>query len=192
VEFHVDPADNYCDVYVIRDLDNHSLGGDPVSIDDIEDWSLGEADEVDARLSNELARHTGNEAALGGVGEEGEDDAYGWAANSSFSLWMDRVSRGIFSGVDFSICEGLRKELASLGLIKSDAEVESFEDLGGGDAFGDEEVLSEVPAGARTFLRRTLDATDRMIKHPLTAVDTLADTLVRGVSNLVSPKKRSG
>jgi hypothetical protein len=195
VEFHVDPADNYCDVYVIRDLDNHSLGGDPISIDDIDDWSLGEADEVDARLVNELAHHVRDGESAGEDGFDNEDefededeDDDGRVANSSFSLWLDRVGKGIFSKMDFQVCEGLRKELAGMGLIESDVGALSLEDMEGGGEQGEEDVLSEVPAGARPFLRRTLDTVDGIVTKPLSAVDALADSLVKGVSGLAGRK----
>jgi hypothetical protein len=165
VEFHVDPNDNYCDVYVIRDLDNHSLGGDPISIDDIEDWSLGEADGVDARLSNELASHTGGEEVF----VEEEDEPYAMVANSSLGAWLDRVGKGVFSGADLNICDGLQRELFS-----------SFGGVEGTVSEGD--IYSTVPPGARPFLMRTLDTVDKVVKQPLTAVDDLVDSLVKGVS----------
>jgi hypothetical protein len=216
-------------VYVIRDLDNHSLGGDPISIDDIEDWSLGEADEVDARLVNELAQHPAKDEVSAYKDDHGHAAGsqleFDWAANSSLDRWLGRVSSGKLLQEDLSICSGLRNELTRMGLLSSGSSVGSsrfgeidphewddplayeteperqarmkrkLEAIKRGENHGkdrfpagflvtDDEVLSAAPAGVRPFLRRTLDTTDKLTRNPLSVVDTLADSLVKGVSKL--------
>jgi hypothetical protein len=86
------------------------------------------------------------------------------------------------------ICEGLRRELVRSGNIATDA-TGVRRDCTKEEACGvrggyEEDVYSSLPPGARPFLRRTLDIADRLAKRPLTVVDTLADTLVKGVGRI--------
>jgi hypothetical protein len=166
VEFHVDPADNYCDVYVIRDLDNYLVGGEPISIDDIEDWSLGEADEVDARLANEMAKRVididrGAEVVpqAQASGENGQYE-FDWAANASFHQWLGRVSTGIFSGIDREICRGLGRELAIPGSGGATAGLRRV--VSGSDYSG-------IPPVVQSFLSRDLGAASEPVRGGLVA-----------------------
>jgi len=126
VEFHTCPGEPFCDVYVVRDFDNHPLDEGGYHIEDFEDWNLSEVDYVEGLFAKEKAS-TGSDASFdktksdmrtGDYQDHPHPNSVDDDEEDLFSNWSARVGAGLSLGKgmslpDMAIVSGLARVLSS-------------------------------------------------------------------------------
>jgi hypothetical protein len=177
VEFHMVPGELDADVYVIRDFDNRPLEEAGFSIEDLTDWNLSEVDHVDALFAAEMAR-TGVKDDIGDDEEEGFNPGLD-GKQYTFGDWFDTVD-DVTAGlrrpslVDLVICSGVYRAVASgLRQVRSNAGLTGDLDYVAGNSHSSGYL--NIPSGVQSFLNRTMDFANGLVKNPLSVVDDVSE-----------------
>jgi hypothetical protein len=164
VEVHVSPGEPFADVYAVRDFDNTPLEINGFTIDDFEDWSLAEADHIDALFAKEMARTGVDDVHLTkGTGFGYSKDyrlapfpgakGHGSYTTGSFDRWMDHIGSLVSSG--------RRIPMEDMAVLSG--------------------VCAWVTSGALDMYKKTLNYANRFSKNPMGAVDDAAGLPARAV-----------